>query len=407
MSKRNFPDFISAYCDYARDNWCPDKFHYWSAVSVIAAALERKVWMLQQAAPRVIHYPNMYIMLTAAPGDGKTSAASRAIRLLKEVTSPEGKISFTPTQITHAALILSMKNGEKNFYIGEQGHKQSAAYFYAGECSNALKEIKGGGDIFPFLTQAYDCEDSISKETISRGDETINFPCMNILGCSTFDNLKGMLTDGGILGGFISRFTFVVNQEDIVRHPEIMEEDALAAQSDPRTFQLIEDLQHIFQMTGRFAPDREYRSAFKKFFPENDRARHKKETEKEKAILARRGPAIIKLSMILAASESSDLTLRGRHWDKAIELFDALEQGYARIIEASQQVNTQEGIDAAIIGQVRRGNGSGMPRADVISNIARAGGDRKKITETIVSMLGDSKQLRQGFHNGTIHLYLI
>lgn len=401
---RNFPDFISSYAEYAKDNWCPEKFHFWSAVSVVAAALERKVWMVQAYDPRVIHYPNLYVMLVAAPGDGKTSAASRAVKFLHELTSPEGKVNFIPEQITHAALMKAM-SVKKRFFVGPQEYTHSSAYFYAGEASNAMAEIKGGGDIFPLLTQAYDCDDKISKSTVARGTEVVSFPCMNVIACSTFDHLKNMLTNGGILGGFVSRFTFVVSKEQLIRTPTIMDED-LGKEDDPRSFLLLQDLQEIYGLAGRFKPDADYRKLFAKFFPDNDRARHARASEKEKAIFARKGAAIIKLSMILAASEASDLVLKGHHWVKSAELLRSLEEGYDSVIEMSHQVNTQDGIDAAIIRQVKLGNGSGMRRAVVIEKVSRSGNNRDLVTKTIVSMVNDSSQLIQDFKGGVAYLRL-
>jgi hypothetical protein len=402
MSSRNFPDFLAAYLGYAKDKWCPEKFHYWSGISIIAAALERKVWMLQSVEPRVIHYPNLYVMLVAAPGDGKSVSATRAIKILKEVTSPEGAINFVPTQITHAALMLALGT-TKGFDVGPQRYMQSAAYFFAEEASNALGEIKGGGDIFPLFTQAYDCGDSMTKKTVGRGNETVEFPCMNVLACSTFDHLTGMLTNGGILGGFISRFTFVVSKEKIIRNPRIMDDEEAERPEDPRVALLIQDLQEIFQLTGRFVPDKGYREVFAKFFPENDRRRHAKETEKEQAIVARRGNLVIKLSMILAASESSDMILKQAHWEKAIELANSLEEGYEKIVEISHQSNTQDGLDAAILNHVKQSK-NGVLQADLIGAVAKSGKNRGEILKTVQSMIVESDQLLREVRNGKIYL---
>ncbi len=403
---RNFPDFLTSYREYAKDNWCPDRFHYWSGISIVAAALERKVWFVQQIEPKVIHYPNLYIMLVAAPGDGKSVSATRAIKILREVTGPEGNVNFVPTQITHAALMLAMGT-TKRFFVGPQEYKQSAAYFFAEEASNSLGEIKGGGDIFPLFTQAYDCGDEITKGTIIRGlNEKVKFPCMNVLACSTFDHLTGMLTNGGILGGFVSRFTFVTSREKIVRNPRIMDDEEAERTEDPRVGMLIQDLQEIYQLTGRFVPDKGYREVFAKFFPENDRRRHAKDSEKEQAIIARKGNAVIKLSMILSVSESSELTLKQKHWERALELVNSLEDGYEKIVEISHQNNTQDGLDAAILNCVSQKR-DGILQADLISSVAKSGKNRAEIMKTVQSMVIESEQLLREVHSGKVYLRLL
>ncbi len=406
MSGRNFSNFIEAYMEYSVDNWCPEIFHCWSAISIIAGALERRVWMLQQRDPDVIHYPNLYVMLVAAPGDGKTTAGNRAVDILREITSDAGNINFIPPKITDAALGLALAKW-KNFYVGAQAYKHSSAFYYAGEASNALKAIKGGDEIFPTLTEAYDCSRSMQKATVKRSTETIEFPCMNILACSTPDNLRGMLTDGGILGGFVSRFLFVVSNEQMLRNPEIMHEAEVGAEviRDPRFALLIQDLQQIFCMTGRFVPDEEYRKHFREFHPANDAERYSRGTEKEQAILARRGSIVVKLSMIMAASESNELILRGHHWEKAIKLMETLETKYERIVELTHAANTQDGVDATILSCVRRTNGAGVRRNDLINEIASRGTQRDFVTKTVASMI-ENGLLRGDLKGGKPHLWL-
>ena len=81
---RNFDNFLSSYMDYAVDGFCPDEFHFWTGVSVIAGALERKVWTNVTAQWTL--YPNLYVLLISNPAIGKSSAGNKGvIELLREV----------------------------------------------------------------------------------------------------------------------------------------------------------------------------------------------------------------------------------------------------------------------------------------------------------------------------------
>jgi len=44
-SKRNFSNFLSTYMEYSAFSEAPDRFHFWTAVSAIAGALQRKCWI--------------------------------------------------------------------------------------------------------------------------------------------------------------------------------------------------------------------------------------------------------------------------------------------------------------------------------------------------------------------------
>ena len=62
---RLLPDWIAAYCEYTQHNEAPVALHFWTAISVIGAALRRKVQFNQ------IYYkwrPNFYVIFIAPPG---------------------------------------------------------------------------------------------------------------------------------------------------------------------------------------------------------------------------------------------------------------------------------------------------------------------------------------------------
>ena len=56
---RNFENFVDAYFDYTKDGYVPDKFHFWCALSTVAAAMERKCWL--PWAGKFMTYPNLYM----------------------------------------------------------------------------------------------------------------------------------------------------------------------------------------------------------------------------------------------------------------------------------------------------------------------------------------------------------
>jgi hypothetical protein len=57
-------DWIKAYQEYASHSEAPPRMHFWTAVSALAGALRRKVW-IEQAYFQ--WYANMYIIFVAPP----------------------------------------------------------------------------------------------------------------------------------------------------------------------------------------------------------------------------------------------------------------------------------------------------------------------------------------------------
>lgn len=396
---RNFRDFLPAYAAWAKDNYCPDKFHFWTGASILAAALERKVWTAQG---KTQHYPNLFLMLVAAPGDGKSTAGDRGVSLLREVAGPEGSINYIPPKITDAALHQAMTR-TKRFFVGAQEYSHNSSYYFASEASNGLREIPGGGDIFPTITEAYDCK-NMHKQLANKPPMDIKNTCMNVLACSTFNALEGMLTEGGIMGGFASRFLYVVSDEQIIRTPSFdAPEDG---DGDEERFRLIADLQHIYQLTGRFAVSPDFKRTFEKWFPKNDVERYSRDSEKEQSFLARKHTAIIKLAMIFSVSESSELRLEQKHWEQALALVESLETKFDRIIEVTHRANTQDGVDGLILSQVRRAGGV-IAESLLLKNTSRRGNDRELITKTVRSMVSESAQLERVMIGGASHLRIL
>ena len=392
---RNHPDFIEAYYAYAKDSFAPDKFHYWAGLMMIAAALERKCWAVQvtPAGAMVMHHPNMYFMFIALPAEGKTTAGDRARDFLLEIVDEQGKINFIPPNITDAAFWEAVKC-KKAFYVGEQKYEHNSAFYYAGEASNALREIKGGGDIFPFITNVYDCK-PMAKSTKKDGVTAIDNPCMNVLACSTPDNLKNMLSDTSFMGGFASRFTYILFDEQIIRNTEWIEYSGQVApdwRNSPKAVSLIQDLNDISRMTGRFTTTAKWRQSFKEFFPENDRARYAMSSEKEQALVGRKHTSIIKMSMLVAASESSERVLHNRHWYRARQLVESLEASHKKVIALTHDARSASGLSAIILDELKK-TGGHQAISKLKRVILKSGADTDSINKTLDYMVKESHEL--------------
>lgn len=61
-------DWIGAYCAHTEGLPSPEIFRLWSAISCVAGALERRVWL---RARQKDTYPNLFVLLVGPPGSGK------------------------------------------------------------------------------------------------------------------------------------------------------------------------------------------------------------------------------------------------------------------------------------------------------------------------------------------------
>lgn len=106
---RQFPDWLQAYLEYSSYTEAPKHMRFWCAVSAVAGALRRKVW-IDQAYFK--WYPNFYVVLVAPPGVvSKSTTASVAMQLLRAVPG----VRFGPDIVTWPALVTGFAAAAEAF----------------------------------------------------------------------------------------------------------------------------------------------------------------------------------------------------------------------------------------------------------------------------------------------------
>ena len=105
-------DWIETFMDYSNGLPTPEVFRLWSAIGVVAGALEQRVWTQTGLKPL---YPHLYTLLVAPPGVGKTNAIDLAMELIfqSKGVGQEG-FHIAPNSVTRASLIDTLaESGRK------------------------------------------------------------------------------------------------------------------------------------------------------------------------------------------------------------------------------------------------------------------------------------------------------
>lgn len=354
-AKRNFPDFLEAYFDYANDSFCPEKFHHWIGLSVVAAALERKISLKQG---KITHTPNIYTMLVSHPAVGKSTAMDAGTDLLEQMREKYAtNFRIIPNQATEPALVDLMKLVE---YIQVPGttvqYPHSSAFFYASEASaSALQNTCG--DFVAAMTAFYDCPKFFRKKL--KGEQhtvKIENACMNMLAGATFDYLKNLVNETSVMGGFASRLIYVISKERQVREIKwgsSIEHDAGIRQK------LIEDLAHINKLIGPVTATKGFIKRYEEWQPEFDRYLIKLNSPRMESIMSRKGTNMIKVAMILSASERDDLIVDETHFDRAQKLIDDVTEDNSFIISSAMiaDKSSQSGLSQLILQTVAKAGG--------------------------------------------------
>ena len=314
--------------DYTQYVEAPESFLRWSALSVIAGALERKVWINFKG--QMDCYPNMYVIIVGPPGLVKKSTSSKKAF---ELLAPIEHLSFLATQFTDAALILQLNRaGGRKVIINNTEYNNSSVYIYASEAINTLKPQYGGegNGLIRLLTDFYDCGKSRwsndvgwSKETKGDGRVNIFNPCVNLLGCSVPDWLVQSIGKEDLKSGFASRCLFVVHNEVPKRSFKwnFGTPDMTSMES-----KLTEDLIHISHLTGEYSVSEDFKVSWDVFDKHHKQYLLDNSSDKMYGYLARKPWHILKLSQIVKASRSDEMLLTEDDWDIAIKLLKDIEK---------------------------------------------------------------------------------
>jgi hypothetical protein len=330
---RNYKDFLSAYLMYTEKTEPPLNFHIWTCLSVLGAALQRKVYLKWGFNTL---YPNLYVVFIGPSACGKGVAMKRG----KELLDPLEGISTVPESITREALIRAFADSSNDFLDSSDSLVKShcSMAVFSEELSVFLgqQNIKFIAD----LTDLYDCKDRWEYKTKGSGIDILNNVCFTMLGACAPDWLKSILPSEAFGGGFTSRIIFIVEEgpRQRIADPTIPPE-VLAMKE-----KLTADLEEISQLTGEFS------------FPKATMEFYSDWYYKQKAPLSdptfagycgRRNVHILKLSMLCSISRSNEKVVEVKDLERAIALLTSVEPkmprafmgvGKARYGEATERI---------------------------------------------------------------------
>ena len=210
---RNYPDWLTAYCNYASFSEAPRRMHFWAGVSAIAGALRRKTWI---DMGYFNWYPNFYIVFVAPPGIvSKSTTAGIAMKILKDVPG----IKFGPDVVTWQALVGSFAESREDFPMADA--KVPGMQIFMPMCALTLESSEFGNLLNPQDNEMVDLlvslwdgkEGKFEKKTKSSGNDIIINPWINLIACTTPAWIAGNFPEYMIGGGFTSRCIFVFADE--------------------------------------------------------------------------------------------------------------------------------------------------------------------------------------------------
>ncbi len=314
--KRRLDDFITTFTESTASLGVPTIFRKWTAISLISAVLEQKVWV---KTSRPLH-PNMYVFLIAHPGVGKT-------RIISEGRYLAGKLEelhIAPVSMTFASLVDALAKAKRSIVRQPEGELcYNSMYITADELGAFMHKYEP--EMIDGLSHFYDPTPYRQVRRTNEINIQINSPQLNILAGSTPQNLTGFMPDKAWGQGFTSRIIMVFSDERIIV-------DDFGDFGPNRADDLVHDLKLINTLYGAFNVSQGYKDAVNgwRALGEPPTPNHPKLVH----YITRRRVHIYKLSMIASINRDNSLFLEEQDFLQAISWLSEAEVHMEDIFKA-------------------------------------------------------------------------
>ena len=316
---RHLPNWIESYIELMRNTEPAEIFERWTAYSVIAAALRRKV-SLQLG--RLVYYPNIYVVLVAEPGVArKTQAIKYGVNFLN--TIPD--IKTCADSSTKEAMTDDLESSAvDDIQIDGTPMRHCSLNIISKEFESFLGQKKENTRMLTALTDLFDCPDDWSSRTRHGTSNKIIRPWLNLLAATTPDSLASSLPATAIGGGLTSRIMFVWadKKKKSVAIPFMTDAEVKLKEK------LEHDLFLISRISGDYAMTQDCLNKWTDWYDHYDEDESGQRICPEKAFsgwYSRKPTYILKIAMLRAAATTDKLVLEWRHCEEAIRDIQQVE----------------------------------------------------------------------------------
>lgn len=196
---------IDLFLDYSAGMPSPLILRKWAAISMVGGAARRQV-SIRTAGLNL--YPNLFVLLVAPPGVGK----SVAINAVHDLWASTGSFNIAPSAMTKAAMIDSLKAGLVK-EVDENLDLSHSLLIASGEFGVLLP----GHDLdfLSTLNELFDCRPVFNTRTRSGGELSIDKPHLSLLAGTQPKYLGEILPESAFGLGFTSRIIMVYSAEPV------------------------------------------------------------------------------------------------------------------------------------------------------------------------------------------------
>jgi hypothetical protein len=311
---------------------------------MMGGALRRRVWIDQRWFQWT---PNFYIVLVGPPGVvTKSTSAKVGQRILAEVPG----VHFGPSSVTWQALVQAFTEAQEHVamnptseldaietvdqLLGADRMPMACITSVISELGTFLKPQDD--DMINVITDLWDGQlgPAWERKTRMHGDEGIENPWLNVIGCTTPSWLKRNFPEHMIHGGLTSRIIWVFADKKRLLNAYPSETvDAKQFEEDAKM--LAEDLIQISELRGEYVMSKEALEWGTQWYAEHwaERPIHMA-SDRFEGYISRKQTHIHKLAIVIAASKREELIITLNDIKHSATMITGLENDMHKVFES-------------------------------------------------------------------------
>lgn len=309
---RQLDNWISAYLKLVSETEPPQRFHLWTAITIIGAMLGRKCTV--RLGPELF-FPNLYTILIGPPGVRKGTAIKYGMEIVAGME--EGAATMAPDAVTKEQLCVELENAQDLVEVPGGKLVHSTLFVVAPELVVFIKE--NDHERLGYLCQLYDGLAKFEYKTKTSGSNFVVNPGLWILGATTPNWIEIAMKQLGVGGGMTSRTIFVYAD----RKGRHIPATRLPSFDQHLKSQLVTDLAAIKSMAGEFRVSDGADEAYSEWY-EGQYLVTGVDDSRFASYWERLPGMVIKTAMIISASKRDSMEVIASDILTAIRMFETI-----------------------------------------------------------------------------------
>lgn len=320
-------DWVTDFVTYSNICEATPRMMAWVAISTIAGALRRKVWIEEETFKWT---PNFYILLVGPPGVVKKSTS---INIGYSMLAKIPGINFGPDTVTWQALISDIAARHELFTVEGEMFNSACVSLGIDEFGSFYDPLDR--EMTDALTHLWDTKNRPYRKTTKHDEEILENPYINLISCTTPSWLASNLSESAVGGGLASRFIYVYEDGSNIRdiaYPSRYMSGAKKEANRKLRANLESRLLDIAQLSGRYRLTEEaYQFGEDWYNKLRATLRERGFGSMEAWFMCRQQTLLHKLAMVLSASHGDFPTIDVFHLTEAKHYLDAVSMDAPRI----------------------------------------------------------------------------